>query len=73
MTIYKITIKVGGMMCQHCQMHVKNALSALPDVTSVDVSLKEGTAEIHSKHPIEQSLIKDVITNADYEYLGILQ
>ena len=26
------TIQIEGMMCQHCEMHVKKALEALPQV-----------------------------------------
>ena len=40
----KTTIKVTGMMCPHCQAHVKKALEDLEGVTNVDVDLAAGTA-----------------------------
>lgn len=33
-------IFIEGMMCAHCQSHVKNALEAVSGVESVDVELR---------------------------------
>ncbi len=41
----KITLKVDGMTCQHCVMHVKKALEEFESVSDVAVSLEEGRAE----------------------------
>jgi copper ion binding protein len=35
------TLNVNGMSCQHCVHAVKGAVSALPGVDSVDVSLEK--------------------------------
>ncbi|MCI6573984.1 MAG: heavy-metal-associated domain-containing protein [Actinomycetaceae bacterium] len=37
-----VELKVSGMTCMHCEMHVKEELSALDGVNSVDVELKPG-------------------------------
>ena len=48
----KTTIKIEGMMCQHCVAHVDKALRAVDGVTDVAVSLEnkcaviEGTADL---------------------------
>ncbi|MDD5982504.1 MAG: cation transporter, partial [Solobacterium sp.] len=34
------TLKIEGMMCQHCQMHAKKALEAVTGVASAEVSFK---------------------------------
>ncbi len=39
-----ITLKVEGMTCQHCVMHVKKALEEFDTVSDVQVSLEEGKA-----------------------------
>lgn len=57
-------IKIEGMMCQHCQKHVQDALEKLHlDVT---VSLEEGQAYIKNTD-IDDSLIKSAIEDAGYK------
>ena len=41
-----IVLKIEGMTCNHCVRAVKGALEAVPGVSTVDVSLQNGTAEI---------------------------
>ena len=40
------TLKIEGMMCGHCEMHVKKALEALDGVKKAEVSHKTGTAVV---------------------------
>lgn len=72
MSITKTIVSIGGMSCLHCAATIKKALSLIPSVTSVDVSLEKGTAEIHSSSPLSEQDIKEAIIDADYEYKGIL-
>ncbi|MBQ2157392.1 MAG: heavy metal translocating P-type ATPase, partial [Oscillospiraceae bacterium] len=46
------TIKVNGMMCHHCEMHVKNALEKLPGV--------ESAAANHEANEVVLTLAKEV-------------
>ncbi|MBQ7566120.1 MAG: cation transporter, partial [Oscillospiraceae bacterium] len=41
-----ITLKITGMMCQHCKAHVEQALRAVPGVTEVTVDLEGGSAKV---------------------------
>ncbi len=41
MAYVTLTVFVEGMSCQHCVHAVKTAVSALPGVASVDVSLEK--------------------------------
>ena len=41
-----VELKVSGMTCMHCEMHVKQELTALDGVSSVDVELKPGAQSI---------------------------
>lgn len=43
-TNMKETVKIEGMMCNHCEMAVKKALEALDGVEKADVSHEKGTA-----------------------------
>jgi copper chaperone len=47
------TLKVTGMTCNHCVMAVKNALSAIPEVSQVEVSLEKGEAVVSGDVPRE--------------------
>lgn len=40
------TLKVEGMMCQHCVKHVTEALQGVAGVEAVEVSLEAGTATV---------------------------
>lgn len=42
----KVTIPIGGMHCQHCVTSVKNKLSSMPGVDSVEVNLEKGEATV---------------------------
>jgi Cu+-exporting ATPase len=61
------TLKVEGMMCEHCQKHVTDALKALPGVTAVEVSLAAKTAKVTAQRDIPESEFAKAITDAGYE------
>lgn len=42
----EITLKLTGMMCQHCVAHVTKALEGVEGVSKVDVSLQKGEAQV---------------------------
>lgn len=40
------TLRVGGMTCNGCVRHVREALRGVPGVTAVDVDLAAGQARV---------------------------
>ncbi len=64
------TVKIEGMMCPHCEAHVKKALEALEGVTSVSASHKDACAVIESTVEISDTIIKETIVSAGYTYVG---
>ncbi|HVM43160.1 MAG TPA: heavy-metal-associated domain-containing protein [Gemmatimonadales bacterium] len=42
----KLTLKVAGMTCGHCQKRVEKALSEVPGVFTAIVDLQDGIAEL---------------------------
>lgn len=66
----ELTLKVGGMSCQHCQQAVTKALMGLDGVQEVKVDLKEGLVKV-VYNPIEVGLpeFKEAIEDAGYEVL----
>ena len=52
-------------MCPRCVAHVKEALSAVKGVSSVEVSLEEKSATVTGKASLDA--LKDAVTRAGYE------
>lgn len=60
-------IKVGGMMCQHCVAHVKEALEKLEGVSSAAVSLENGAAVVTLEQDVPAERLRQAVTEAGYE------
>lgn len=63
-------ISIDGMMCMHCVKHVKEALSKVDGVKSVEVSLEDKCAVVICDGKLENTL-KSVILDLGYEVTGI--
>ena len=67
----KKTLKIEGMMCGHCEMHVKKALEALDGVTNAEVSHKTGTAVIALVKDVSNDVLKQAVAEQGYEVTDI--
>ena len=67
---FQKTIRIEGMMCQHCEMHVKKALEALPEVDEAIPSHKDGAAELKLNAPVSDEALAKAVADAGYKYLG---
>ena len=67
---FKMKISVKGMMCPHCEMHVKKALEAVDGISAVSASHETETVTFETAKPVDESLIKSAVTDAGYEYCG---
>ena len=65
-------ISVKGMMCEHCEMHVKKALEAIDGITSASASHENGTVTIETSKDVDEELIRKAVTDEGYEYCGII-
>ena len=65
------TIKIDGMMCNHCEMHVKKALEALDGVKSAEVSHTAGTAVVTLEKAVADSALKQAVVDQGYTVTGI--
>ena len=63
----KKTLKIEGMMCQHCVAHVTKALQSVDGVTAVDVNLKKKTAVVELAQEISDESLTAAILDAGYE------
>ena len=67
----KITVK--GMMCGHCEAHVKKALEAIEGTETAAASHGENLVTITTTKDIDEALIKATVEEAGYEYAGIIE
>lgn len=65
------TISIEGMMCMHCVKHVKDALSAVGGISSVEVSLENKNAVVTLSSPVNDSILKSAVENAGYDVTEI--
>ena len=62
----EITLKIEGMMCPHCEAHVKRALEALDGVETCVASHKDGTAIITLSKTVDRSLLVKTVEEQGY-------
>lgn len=67
----KKTMKIEGMMCQHCEKRVKKALEALPEVDNAVVSHEEGTAILTLNAAVVDDVLKKAVEDEDYSVTEI--
>ena len=67
----EMKIKVNGMMCAHCEAHVKKALEAIDGIESAAAFHEENLVTITNSKDVDEALIKEAVTEAGYEYAGI--
>ena len=70
-TTMEKTMKIEGMMCEHCEARVKKCLEALPQVESAQVSHKEGTAVVTLSGDITDEVLKKTVEDQDYKVTEI--
>ena len=64
------TLKVEGMMCEHCEARVKKALEAVPGVESAIASHKDGTAVVTLSQDVPYETLKKAVEDQDYKVIG---
>ena len=65
------TVKIEGMMCEHCERAVSEAIGAVAGVESVKADAKAGTAAVTMKPDTDEEALKAAVTKAGYVFLGI--
>lgn len=63
-------IYVEGMMCNHCKMHVENALNAIDGVQAT-VDLAGKRADVTLEKDVPETALRDAIVKAGYEVKGV--
>ena len=61
------TVYVEGMMCAHCQVHVKKALEGVTGVTGAEVSLEDKKAVVTLAQDVSDEALMNAVKEAGYE------
>lgn len=64
-------LKIEGMSCGHCVMHVKSALEDIPGVKSAKVDLLERSAMVDGENLSDQAL-RAAVADAGYKVVSIM-
>ncbi len=62
-------IKIEGMMCGHCEAHVKKALEAVDGVQSATVSHEKGTAVVSMTKPVDNAVLFAAVEGEGYKVI----
>ena len=65
------TIRIEGMMCPHCEAHVKKALEAIAGVENVVPSHKDKQATLTLTAPVSDETLKATVEAQGYKVLGV--
>lgn len=66
----KETLKIEGMMCEHCKKHVEEALNAMEGVKAA-VNLETKSAEVTMDKEIPDAAFAEVIEKAGYQLTSV--
>ena len=65
------TIKIEGMMCGHCEAHVKKALEAIDGVKEAQASHEEGTAVVMLEKDVADDVLSKAVEEQDYKVISV--
>ena len=65
-------ISVKGMMCGHCEAHVKKALETLEGIETATASHEENLVTLTTTGTVDEAAMKAAVEEAGYEYAGII-
>ena len=66
----EVTLRIGGMMCGHCEARVRTALEEIPGVAHAEVSHEQGTAVVTLSSPVDRKLLEQAVRNAGYRVIS---
>ena len=65
------TVKIEGMMCEHCEARVKKTLEAIDGIVSAAPDHKADKAVITLSKDVPEEVIRAAIEAQDYTFIGV--
>jgi copper chaperone CopZ len=69
--MYKITVKIDGMMCGMCESHVNDAIRKAFSVKKVTSSHTKGQAIILTEEAITETQLRSAIDQTGYQVKSV--
>ena len=69
--MYKITLKIDGMMCGMCEAHINDTVRKAFSVKKVTSSRAKGVTEILTEADLSEEALKSAIDKTGYTLLSI--
>ena len=69
--MYKITLKINGMMCGMCEAHINDTVRKAFSVKKVTSSRTKGVTEILTEADISEDALKSVIDKTGYTLISV--
>ncbi len=69
--MYKITVKVDGMMCGMCEAHINDAVRRAFAVKKVSSSHSKGETVILVQDDIDEAALRKALDATGYEVKGV--
>lgn len=69
--MFKITLKIDGMMCGMCESHINDTIRRQFAVKKVSSSHRNGVTEIISGNPLEEDALKRAVSETGYTVLSV--
>lgn len=66
------TMKIEGMMCEHCEARVKKSLEAIDGVENAEVSHEKDEAVVTLKSDVSNDVLKKAVEDQDYSVTSII-
>ncbi len=66
------TLKIEGMMCEHCEARVKKALEKLDGIDEAVCDHEKNIAVITCSKEVDEAEIKKAVEDQDYVYAGVV-
>lgn len=69
--MYKVTVKIDGMMCEVCEEHICEAIKTAFGAEEVTASHKKGEAVFETPDEISKDEMKKVIDETGYKFKSV--
>ena len=70
--MYKVTLKIDGMMCSMCEAHINDVIRKnVKDAKRVSSSHSKGITTFETENLIDEEVLKKAIADTGYELLDI--
>lgn len=69
--LIRSTVRIDGMMCEHCEARIEKAIGSISDVLEVKADHEKGTAEVAQSRRVTENEFKEAVETAGYQYLGV--